>query len=189
MDKELSAEIVAQLKANERRAAFAARLQRAEQHWFFIQAMQCLDQELYIPATSSLLNGIEATLRIYVQRYSGEKIDWAVEPSAYRVLSNTLILQAQALGLSVDRLAFPGEKDFNQKLLSVKPNRQDVRLVALRNNICHGNVWEFLKDFSGKRDIIFVPELLKPVAIQLLEISEGWAVELQRFREERAQKK
>src|SRR5690606_2790731 len=128
--------------------------------------VQCVDYELYLPATSSLLNGIEATLRIYVHRYTDKEIDWASEPSAYRVLSNSLIVQAQDIGLAVERLAFPGESDFDQKLKSAKPNRQDVRLVTLRNNICHGNVWEFFDDYTGDGDMIFVPELLKPVVTQ-----------------------
>ncbi len=165
---------------------FVTRLQAAEQHWFFVQAMQCMDQQLYVPAASSLLNGIEATLRIYVHRYSGSNADWTTEPSAYRVLSNTLICQAKAIGIAVDRLAFPDESDFDEKLRSVKPNRIDVRLVFLRNNICHGNLWPFFEDTTGEGDIIFVPELLKSTTEQLLDVSEAWAAELDRFREERA---
>ena len=36
----------------------------AEVHWFFTQAVQALKSELYLPACTSFLVGIEASLRV-----------------------------------------------------------------------------------------------------------------------------
>lgn len=185
MEEELPAEVVAHWAAKKREFAFVERLQGAEQHWFFIQGLQCLEHGLHLPAASCILNGLEATLRIYVQRFSDPRPDWSLEPSPYRVLSNPLIVQARALGLSVECLAFPGEDDFDDKLNSAKPNRRDVEVVSLRNQLCHGNLWSFINKDLGEKNAIFVPNVLERVVEQLIVISENWAVELQKFRNER----
>lgn len=81
--------------------------------------------------------------------------------SPYRVLSNKLILQAQEAGMPVGYLAFNDENDFLAHLTSEKPNKVDVGIVRLRNNICHGNVMEFVNVDLGSENSYFSPELLK----------------------------
>lgn len=43
----------------EERLHFVDSLRGAEMHWFFVQAVQALEQKLYLPGVVSLLNGIE----------------------------------------------------------------------------------------------------------------------------------
>lgn len=126
------------------RNLFFESLCAAEQHWFFVQGHDAFVHELYVPALSSLLNGIEASLRVTLHLLNKETHEDIRDLSPYRVLSNNLILQAQEAGMPVEYLAFNDEEDFFEKLKSEKPNRVDVEIVKLRNNICHGNVMHFV---------------------------------------------
>ena len=68
---------------------FLDRLAAAEFHWFFHQGLQAIRSNLYVPGVSSLLNGIEASLRVTIAQITvGPEIS-ALSP--YRVLSNSLI--------------------------------------------------------------------------------------------------
>lgn len=51
-----------------------------------------------------------------------------------KILSNRLIADAKSKGVPVEKLAFPGEHDFDMKLASVKPNAQNVEIVRVRHN-------------------------------------------------------
>jgi hypothetical protein len=162
---------------------FLENLRGAEFHWFFIQAVKALEHDLYVPAVSSLLNGIEATLRVTLQQIAAPNVPQ--EPSPYRVFSNKLIQDAHAHGLPVEKLAFPGEGNFFDKLQSAKPCRVDVEVVRMRNNICHGNVFEFINRELGEGNHFFTPECLRELAISLLEISKQWALALGKYRHAR----
>ena len=130
---------------------------------------------------SSLLNGVEASLRVTIAQVSSEAK--AIEElSPYKVLSNNLIQNAAELGMPVDALAFPGEENFREKLTSEKPSRIDVEIVRQRNNICHGNIFEFINRELGPENSFFTPESLKPLAFTLLKVAHGWADELGKFR-------
>lgn len=161
---------------------FFERLCAAEFHWFFVQGLDAIENGFFIPGVSSLLNGIEASLRVTIAQVSstGTSIE---ELSPYRVLSNNLILNASELGMPTYELAFPGESDFDAKLKSEKPNRVDVEVVRHRNNICHGNVFEFINRELGPKNSFFTPESLKPLAFTLLEVSHNWAQELGTYRQ------
>jgi hypothetical protein len=102
--------------------------------------------------------------------------------SPYRVLSNRLILQADEAGMPVQYLAFNDEDNFFEKLKSDKPNRVDVEIVRLRNNICHGNVMEFVNVELGPENSFFSPESLKTVTEKVLAISADWCEALGVFR-------
>lgn len=153
----------------------------AEFHWFFIQGLDAIANGLLVPGVSSLLNGVEASLRVTVAQVTtqAEAID-ALTP--FRVLSNNLIKNADELGLPVDALAFPEEQNFREKLTSEKPDRIDVEIVRQRNNICHGNIFEFINRELGPENSFFTPESLKPLAFTLLEVTTKWAEELEQFR-------
>jgi hypothetical protein len=162
---------------------FSEHLRGAEFHWFFIQAVKALEHDLYVPAVSSLLNGIEATLRVTMQQISAPNVPQ--EPSPYRVLSNKLIQDAHTHGLPVEKLAFAGESNFFDKLISAKPCQVDVEIVRMRNNICHGNVFEFINREQGNGNHFFTPECLRELANSLLEISKKWAFALGEYRLEK----
>lgn len=162
---------------------FLENLRGAEFHWFFVQAVQALEHDLYVPAVSSLFNGVEATLRVTLQQIADPHVPQA--PSPYRVLSNRLIMEAHAHGMPVEKLAFAGESNFFEKLRSEKSAQVDVEIVRLRNDICHGNVFEFINRELGEENHFFTPECLRDLAASLLEISKQWALELGKFRRER----
>jgi len=164
------------------RNLFFESLCAAEQHWFFVQGHDAYVQELYVPALSSLLNGIEATLRITLHQIDSNAPENLSELSPYRVLSNKLISQAHDHGLEIKYLAFNDEIDFLEKLNSKKPNRKDVEIVRLRNNICHGNIVEFVNRDLGAENSYFSPELLKSTTEEVLAISADWCEALGRFR-------
>ena len=162
---------------------FLENLRGAEFHWFFVQAVHALHYDLYIPAISSLFNGIEATLRVTLCQIANPHDQQP--PSPYRVLSNRLILDAHAHGMPVEKLAFMDESDFFEKLRSAKPSRTDVEIVRLRNNICHGDVFEFINQDLGEGNHFFTPECLRDLAGSLLGVSRQWALALGKFRHER----
>lgn len=149
-------------------------------HWFFVQAIDALEHELYIPACSSMLNGIEASLRITIHQI--EKSEDILNLSPYQVLSNPLMSKAKDLGLPVHALALSHEIDFESKLNSTKPNRIDVEVVRIRNNICHGNIAEYIDGEPGKELLILTPECLREVAFELVNTSRLWAYSLGIFR-------
>jgi hypothetical protein len=166
---------------HEERYQFVRDLQAAEFHWFFVQGVQAIRSGLYVPGVSSLLNGIEASLRVTVAQSTDAQRD-SDGMSPYRVLSNVLITQAEDAGMPIQLLALPGEQDFLAKLRSEKPNRIDVEVVRLRNNICHGNVFEFINRDLGPHNAFFTPECLRDIAEALLSVSHEWAEGLGVFR-------
>jgi len=52
----------------------------------------------------------------------------------------------------------------------------------LRNNICHGNIYEFINRELGPENSFFTPECLRELSETLLKISYHWAEELGKFR-------
>ncbi len=160
---------------------FFERLCAAEFHWFFIQGVDAIMNGLYVPGVSSLINGLEASLRMTLAQVTTSKHP-VREMSPYRVLSNNLIVNARDIGVPVSVLAFPNETDFDQKLNSQKPNRIDVEVVRYRNNICHGNILEFVNRTLGPENSFFTPVSLRSLAFALLDISGAWAEQLGRFR-------
>jgi hypothetical protein len=82
-------------------------------------------------------------------------------------------------------LAFPNETNFNEKLNTRKPNRIDVEIVRQRNNICHGNIFEFVNRDLGLENSFFTPVSLRKLAFELLDISGNWAEKLGDFRRSR----
>ena len=159
---------------------FFERLCAAEFHWFFAQGVDAIMSEFYVPGVSSLLNGIEASIRITIAQVTSQA-DIA-DLSPYRVLSNNLIVNGRDIGMAVSELAFPNETDFDAKLASQKPNRIDVEVVRHRNNICHGNVLEFVNRDLGRENSFFTPVSFRPLAFTLLDVSTRWATALGAYR-------
>ena len=161
---------------------FVENLCGAEMHWFFIQAVKAMRHELYIPACSCFLNGIEASIRTTIAqldtRTDVEKL------SPYKLLSNVLLNNARELGMPVELLSFENENNFLGKLATSKPNRVDVEVVRVRNNICHGNVLEFVNSDLGEDMKFFTPECLRDVSKELHGVSKKWVVGLGAYRRE-----
>jgi len=160
---------------------FFERLCAAEFHWFFVQGVDAIMNGLYVPGVSSLLNGVEASLRMTLAQVTASEHP-VTEMSPYRVLSNNLILNARDVGMPISVLALPDEADFDQKLNSQKPNRVDVEIVRYRNNICHGNILEFINRDLGEENSFFTPVSLRSLAFILLDIAGVWAEQLGQFR-------
>ncbi|WP_236176267.1 hypothetical protein [Pseudomonas qingdaonensis] len=146
----------------------------AETHWLFIQAYDALKHELYLPACTGFLTGIEGSLRnTMAQVKIPAPIDNVDDIS---LLSNSLLRQARANGMSIDALAFPGEQDFETNL----PTRQNVELVRVRHTLCHGNILEYV---SAQEDLpaLFTPECCRDLANKLHVISRNWVANLGAF--------
>lgn len=86
----------------------------AEFHWHFVQGISALDRELYIPGIASLLNGVEASIRVTVNQLKGKNI--LELENLGPVLRNPLLCHAGKLGLPVEILAFPHERDFHKSI-------------------------------------------------------------------------
>lgn len=133
-------------------------------HWHFQQAYQALAANLYLPGISGLLNGIEASLRTTIVELEGRSLRGDLGP----VMHNSLLRSAEQHGMDINLLAFPSEADFRENL----PTKNRVRLVQLRNDICHGNFQRFIRDVEGIS--FFTPECLGEVSAQLLQMSFDW---------------
>lgn len=153
------------------------RLRGAETHWFFVEAEKALRHGLHIVAVLSFINGIEASIRTNVLYQQG-KFDEDSMGNA-TIMKNALLREAQSIGLRVEILAFPGEVDFEDKLSKNK----GVELVRVRNNLCHGNVFEYFQKVPDTDETIFTPECLQGLALILKDISEKWSKEIRRFKE------
>lgn len=149
----------------------------AESHWLFIQAYDALKHELYLPACTGFLTGIEGSLRnTMAQVKIPARIDNVDDIS---LLSNSLLRQARANGMSIDALAFPGEHDFEANL----PTRQNVELVRVRHTLCHGNILEYVR---AQDDLppFFTPECCRDLANKLHMISRSWVANLGEYRKQ-----
>jgi hypothetical protein len=152
-------------------------LNAAEFHWHFAQGIKAIEAELYIPGVLSLLAGIEASIRFSL--YQIKSAEFPFEEDLGAVLSNSLLRQAHQAGLPVQLLAFPGENQFLAALNFTKPG---VQVVALRNDLAHGNVRAFINRDLGDENAFFTPECLRPLAHQLQQISSSWAEGLAHYR-------
>ncbi|MDZ4371887.1 MAG: hypothetical protein U1C74_10740 [Phenylobacterium sp.] len=174
--------LLAFLEKSQRDAArnsfFVGALLNPTFHWHFTQGQQALEQELYLPGVSALLNGIEASLRMTMSELGGGDLE-RLELSNYQLLSNPLLRQCRDAGLPVEALSFPDEKDFKGQL----DTKTSVKVVALRHDICHGNILDFIEILEGEEPIqILTPECLRPTAALLLGLSLRWARDLGEFR-------
>jgi hypothetical protein len=155
---------------------FARALAPSPFHWHFQQASDALAVGLFLPGMSGLLNGIEASLRTVCCRVKGHSL----AGNLGRVMSNPLLKEAREVGLKIENLAFSGEVGF---LEQINRPKEPVRLVKLRNDICHGNFQAYVRNLPEFGEF-FTPECLGPVSAELLDVSYQWAVEVSRFMEE-----
>lgn len=161
----------------EERNHYINSLRGAEMHWFFVQAVQAIDQDLYLPGVVALINGIETSLRVTMKQLQGQELMQDIDLGP--TLSNSLLCRANESGLPVSILAFPQEADFKSKLQKKQPYAEVVRV---RHDLCHGNVLEFLNDDLGEDNVFFTPESLRNLSAILRNLCYEWAKELGVFR-------
>lgn len=161
-----------------RRRFFLDSLMNPTFHWFFCQGQQALDAHLYIPGVSSLLNGIEASLRVTLAQLEPDFSGNELALSPYQVLSNTLLKKAYDSGMPVDLLKFADDED----LIAQVHTRNNVAIVQLRHDICHGNMLNFIEPIGVDDIRILTPECLRPTAARLLGLSYKWSIGLAQFR-------
>lgn len=182
MDEEIRIHLEQVRRDHEERVFFLEQGLGADIHWFFSQALEALKSGLYLPACTSFIIGIEASLRVTLAQI--DKPARVKELDPVKLLSNRLLLNAQQKGLPVQLLSFPNENDFIEKLNSNKPNLKNVELVRVRHNLCHGNILEYVNTELGEDNAFFTPECCRELATTLHEISKAWAEGLGNTRSE-----
>jgi hypothetical protein len=180
MEEEIQKFIDEGLKEHKEKVFFIQQELGAEIHWFFTQAFQALKSELYLPACTSFLNGIEASLRVTMAQV--EKPCRVTELDGIKTLSNSLLKSAKESGLPIEALAFPDEHDFLEKLESKRPKILNVEIVRIRHNLCHGNILEYVNVELGEHNAFFTPECCRELAKLLHLVSKEWAMQLGIFR-------
>lgn len=158
----------------------------AEMHYFFVEGKEAYRHGLYIASATCLLIGIEASVRALHAYHVRGINDLNLNPD--QTLSNPLLHKARCVGLKIEILAMEGEEEFERKMALGQQRREQVEIVRLRNNLCHGNVKEFFTHIDDQ-GTFFTPEALKKVCEQLLNISKPWAEEIGRFNDEVLAKK
>jgi len=182
MEDEIDPEVwLAEREAEaQRRSFFCLSLMNPAFHWFFTQGQQALEMELYIPGVSALLNGIEASLRVTMAQLEPDYLGDRLELSPYQNLSNTLLRKGRESGLPVELLKFEDEDDFLAKI----DTKENVHIVQLRHDVCHGNILNFRRRMDFEQIDILTPECLRHTAANLLDLSYTWAVGLAKYRAE-----
>lgn len=182
MEKDIQELVEPECRQHREKAFFLEQGLGAEVHWFLVQAVQALKSDLYLPACTSFLNGIEASLRVTMSQV--DHLARVENLKSHITLSNRLLKSASDAGLPVSALAFPGENTFLEKLQSKKRERVDVEVVRIRHNLCHGNILEYVNTELGEDNAFFTPECCRGLSIQLYKISKVWATQLGEFRRE-----
>ena len=132
-----------------------------------------------MPACSSFFNAIENSIRITLKQLDIRDI--ALELGDISTLSNALLVSAGKRGLPIECLKFPSEDDFRKNVYN-GGRKNPVEIVRIRNNICHGNINEFINDELGEENRFFTPECLRNLSNELYLISKCWADGLSDFR-------
>jgi hypothetical protein len=180
MNDEIEEHLERVKREHEERIFFAEQGLGAEVHWFFSQGVDALKHGLVIPACTSFIIGIEASLRVTLNQIENSVRVRELDP--VKLLSNRLIKTAKEKGLPVLELALPGEDDFEEKLNSIKPNLTNVEIVRIRHNLCHGNILEYINTELGEENAFFTPEYCRILAVKLYFTSRNWAKSLGEFR-------
>lgn len=149
----------------------------SETYWLFKQAFEALRQQLYLPACTTFITGIEASIRNTLAQLQNPVRVETVDDIA--VLSNGLLRRARDCGLPIEKLAFPEERDFEAKVLT----RTHVELVRVRHNLCHGNILEYIQETDDIHPF-FTPECCAELAETLHTIARNWVTSLGVFRKQ-----
>lgn len=172
MDKELEEHLKLVKQDHAERTFFIEQRLGSEIHWFFTQGTQALKSELYLPACSSFIIGIEASLRMTLAAL--ENKSRVKELDSKKTLSNRLLLSAKEKGLPIELLSFPGEGNFSTNLSTKGKTLRNVEIVRVRHNLCHGNILEYVNTELGENNEFFTPECCRNLTKTIYEISRKW---------------
>jgi hypothetical protein len=143
---------------------------------FFKDGARALHCEAYLAACLCFLTGIEMSLRLPLLFKHGKDIRTAGKIDVdIPLLKNDLLLKAKKLGLPVHLLKYPDEDlaKFNADL--PKTSWQDqVKIVQMRNNLCHGNLNILVNTDDPESPKIFTKDI-ECEARTLSEISTKWS--------------
>ncbi|WP_284086960.1 hypothetical protein [Acinetobacter pittii] len=145
----------------------------AEYHWHFLEGFEAFSKGVLIPSLLSFICGIEASMRstLYIMTANpGNKI------YVKELMKMDLIHEAYEKGLPVSTLAFKHEQEFMDKII----NKTKIHLLKIRNDLMHGNIKSYCKQFNEDR--IFTPELLLNDLLETIIISRKWIAELSEVR-------
>jgi hypothetical protein len=90
------------------------------------------------------------------------------------------LIKALSVEIPVESLAFPEESDFLEKLKKSKKEKQNVDIVRLRHDLCHGNITDYIRHDPSVGSF-FVPDLLRELAGTVRVISLEWCRQLKDF--------
>lgn len=142
---------------------------------FFDDGFTSFENGTYLAACLCFITGVEMTLRLPFLFENGLDISHAYKSNQVPLLNHGLLRRAKAAGMPVEMLAYPDETNFLSKIGSQKVEDR-VRIVRLRNNICHGNLDIFVKGKAGNPDVKIVDnEDIKQEAIHMDRIVLLWA--------------
>lgn len=145
-------------------------------HWFFWVAVDCFaGSESVLAASVCLVNGIEASIRAVEAVEKNYDLD--TEMHRTKSLSNAQLRKLRDYGIDISVFSFSDEADFNSNI-EKNDGQSQVKLVALRNAINHGNLTGYIvapEELQG--DKIFVPNFLEQDFKDLFLISHRWGKE------------
>jgi hypothetical protein len=145
---------------------------------FFDDGFNAMSNEIYLAACLCFITGIEMTLRLPLLLRQNRGIDLGHLTDGSPLMSNGLLREAKEFGLPVELLAFPDELDF---LSQIKSNEK-VKIVKLRNGICHGNLNLFVTDHIELEGVRVIDNRnIKQEANKLNDIVNRWANGFQDF--------
>ncbi|EES2025201.1 TPA: hypothetical protein HIT98_003899 [Escherichia coli] len=155
---------------------------------FFEQATRAIHSELWLPACTTFLNGIETSLRVAMKLKASQAHPQQPTPLVdlinVDILSNALLRKAYQAGLPVTLLAFPDEQDLLTKIADGAPKLPHAEIVRTRHNLCHGNILDYINTVSdgmGEPIRIFTPECMRDLAQTLSAISKQWVAGLHQY--------
>ncbi|APJ79553.1 hypothetical protein [Escherichia coli] len=155
---------------------------------FFEQATRAIHRELWLPACTTFLNGIETSLRVAMKLKASQAHPQQPTPLVdlinVDILSNALLRKAYQAGLPVTLLAFPDEQDLLTKIADGAPKLPHAEIVRTRHNLCHGNILDYINTVSdgmGEPIRIFTPECMRDLAQTLSAISKHWVAGLHQY--------
>lgn len=125
---------------------------------FFEDGYACVAKGQYLAACLCFVAGIEMSLRLPLLLRKGYDISRASDHygTSVPLLKNQLLLQAKKnAGLPVELLRYSSETDKQSFLAQLRRSapRDQVRIVNLRNNVCHGNLNIFVTKHEGEKRI------------------------------------
>lgn len=129
--------------------------QAGELRQFFDDGLTCVDNGTYLAACLSFLAGIEMSLRLPLLFLHGKDIRTSYESKKdVPLLSNNLLrIASDTLGLPIELLRYEDEEmiQFHSNL-KLDDYKNKVRIVKVRNNVCHGNLFNFVTESPEKSE-------------------------------------